>query len=181
MNAAEIVEQYGRGVPAIVQSTKLVDVCEYLLSCRAPGTVILSEYGDVKGTLSQKDIINASGRLGSSVMQMVASDLVRDLVPACETTTHIIQVMELLNNTSSEFVLVTEDGEIKGMITLADVHDLLLQALTEEDGTKPDTAEKAAAKPAPSKKAQPAKKTESDAAAAVTPPQPEYEEVRNSA
>ncbi|MGB5212600.1 MAG: CBS domain-containing protein [Anderseniella sp.] len=174
MNAADIVEQYGRGVPAIVQSTKLVDVCEYLLSCRAPGTVILSEYGEVKGTLSQKDIINASGRLGSSVMQMAASDLVRDLVPACEATTHIIQVMELLNNTSSEFVLVTQDGEIRGMITLADVHDLLLHALTEDGEAKPDKAKKAAAKPAASKQAEP------DASTA-TPPQPEYEEVRNSA
>ena len=174
MNAADIIEQYGRGVPAIVQSTKIVDVCEYLLSCQAPGTVILSEYGEVKGTLSRQDIINASGRLGSSVMQMVASDLVRDLVPACETTTQIIQVMELLNNTSSEFVLVAQDGEIKGMITLADLHDLLLHALTEEDEAKPDKAQKAAAKPAKSKQAEP------DASTAA-PPQSEYEEVRNSA
>lgn len=180
MNAADIVEQYGRGVPAIVQSTKLVDVCEYLLSCRAPGTVILSEYGEVKGTLSQKDIINASGRLGSSVMQMVASDLVRDLVPACETTTHIIQVMELLNNTASEFVLVTEHGEIKGMITLADVHDLLLHALTEEVAETADTADGTDAKPAPRKKAAAAKSAGSDAEAAA-PPQAEYEEIRNSA
>lgn len=180
MNAADIVEQYGRGVPAIVQSTKLVDVCEYLLSCRAPGTVILSEYGEVKGTLSQKDIINASGRLGSSVMQMVASDLVRDLVPACETKTHIIQVMELLNNTSSEFVLVTEQGEIRGMITLADVHDLLLHALTEEIAENPDVDDKADVKPAPRKKADVEKNTGSDEDAAA-PPQPEYEEIRNSA
>jgi len=144
MNAADIIDQYGRGVPAIVQSTKIVDVCEYLLSCHVPGTVILSEYGEVKGTLSQRDIINASGRLGSSVMQMVASDLVRDLVPACETTTHIIQVMELLNNTSSEFVLVTEEGEIKGMITLSDVHDLLLNALTEDDDANAEGAQNAA-------------------------------------
>ena len=174
MNAADIIEQYGRGVPAIVQSTKIVDVCEYLLSCQAPGTVILSEYGEVKGTLSQKDIINASGRLGSSVMQMVASDLVRDLVPACETTTQIIQVMELLNNTASEFVLVTENGEIKGMITLADLHDLLLHALTEEDEAKPDKPQTAAAKPATSKQAEPEASTE-------VPPAPEYEEVRTSA
>lgn len=174
MNAADIIEQYGRGVPAIVQSTKIVDVCEYLLSCQAPGTVILSEYGEVKGTLSQKDIINASGRLGSSVMQMIASDLVRDLVPACETTTQIIQVMELLNNTASEFVLVTEDGEIKGMITLADLHDLLLHALTEEDEARPDQAQNAAGKPAASKQAEP------EAPTAVSPP-PEYEEVRTSA
>ncbi len=180
MNAADIVEQYGRGVPAIVQSTKLVDVCEYLLSCRAPGTVILSEYGEVKGTLSQKDIINASGRLGSSVMQMVASDLVRDLVPACETSTHIIQVMELLNNTASEFVLVTEQGEIKGMITLADVHDLLLHALTEETEDSPEKAEKAGGKPAPVKKSAAAKKGDGDKEDAA-PAEPEYEEIRNSA
>lgn len=155
MNAADIIEQYGRGVPAIVQSAKIVDVCEYLLSCHVPGTVILSEYGEVKGTLSQRDIINASGRIGSSVLQMIASDLVRDMVPACDARTHIIQVMALLNNTSSEFVLVTEDSEIKGMITLSDVHDLLLNALTEDDEANADGAQNAAVEPA-SQEAQPA-------------------------
>ena len=69
MNAADIIKQYGRGVPAIVQSAKIVHVCEYMLSCHVPGTVILSEYGEVKGTLSQNDIINASGRLGSAVLR----------------------------------------------------------------------------------------------------------------
>lgn len=174
MNAADIIEQYGRGVPAIVQSTKIVDVCEYLLSCQVPGTVILNEYGEVKGTLSRRDIVNASGRLGSSVMQMVASDLVRDLVPACEATTQIIQVMELLNNTKSDFVLVTHDGEIKGMITLGDVMDLLVNALTEDDEADTDQATNTAAKPKKPKTAEPE-------APAIEPPQPEFEEVRNSA
>ena len=148
MKAEDIIEQYGRGVPAIVQSTKIVDVCEYLLSCHVPATVILSEYGEVKGTLSQRDIINASGRIGSSVMQMVASDLVRDLVPACDVATPIVQVMELLNNTSAEFVLVTEASEIKGMITLSDVHDLVLNALTEDVDTDTESPEAADVKPA---------------------------------
>jgi len=148
MNAADIIEQYGRGVPAIVQSAKIVDVCEYLLSCHVPATVILSEYGEVKGTLSQRDIINASGRIGSSVMQMVASDLVRDLVPACDASTPIVQVMELLNNTSKDFVLVTEASEIKGMITLSDVHDLVLNALTENDEASAESGETAEAEPA---------------------------------
>lgn len=157
MNAADIIEQYGRGVPAIVQSAKIVDVCEYLLSCHVPGTVILSEYGEVKGTLSQRDIINASGRIGSSVLQMIASDLVRPMVPACETTAHIVQVMELLNNTSSEFVLVTENSEIKGMITQSDVHDLLLNALTEDDQTSEGGAQNADADAElPAQEAQPA-------------------------
>ncbi len=176
MNAADIIKQYGRGVPAIVQSTNIVDVCEYLLSCHSPGTVILSEYGEVKGTLSQNDIINASGRLGSAVLQMLASDLVRDLVPACETTTQVIQIMELLNNTSSEFVLVTENGEIKGMITQADVLDLVLNALTETGETDIDATQQtdAAAQTATSEK-KPADRP------AVVPAHPEHEAVRNSA
>lgn len=155
MNAADIIEQYGRGVPAIVQSAKIVDVCEYLLSCHVPATVILSEYGEVKGALSQRDIINASGRIGSSAMQMVASDLVRDLVPACDASTPIVQVMELLNNTSKDFVLVTEASEIKGMITLSDVQDLVLNALTEDDGASAESGETADAEPA-SEQAKPA-------------------------
>ena len=81
-------------------------------------------------------------------MQMVASDLVRDLVPACDVATPIVQVMELLNNTSAEFVLVTEASEIKGMITLADVHDLVLNALTEDDETSTEDSDAADDEPA---------------------------------
>lgn len=176
MNAADIIKQYGRGVPAIVQSAKIVHVCEYMLSCHVPGTVILSEYGEVKGTLSQNDIITASGRLGSAVLQMVASDLVRDLVPACESTTQIVQVMELLNNTSSEFVLVTEDGEIKGMITLADVLDLLLQAVSEHDEPAADNMQE----PATAAKAKPPVGT-TPHAPAIAPARPVQDAIRTSA
>lgn len=133
MNAADIIEQYGRGIPAIVQATMIVDVCAYLRSCKSPGTLILSDRGDVKGVLAQRDIIHASGRLGSSVMQMTAGELVREMVPVCEMDASVTQILELLSFTASDFVLVTENGTIKGIVTLFDTMDILLNALSSSE------------------------------------------------
>lgn len=130
MNAADIIEQYGRGIPVILQSTMIVDVCAYMRSCKTPAALTLSDRGEVKGVLSNTDIIHASGRLGSSVMQMTAGELARDMVPACDMATSITDLLEFLNRTASDFTFVTDQGTIKGLITLSDAMDLLLSALT---------------------------------------------------
>jgi len=140
MNAADIIEQYGRGIPAIVQATMIVDVCAYLRSCKSPGTLILSDRGDVKGVLSQRDIIHASGRLGSSVMQMTAGELAREMVPVCEMDASVTQILELLSFTASDFVLVTENGTIKGIVTLFDTMDIVLGALSSTSEPVDDSA-----------------------------------------
>jgi CBS domain-containing protein len=133
MNAADIIDQYRRGIPAIVQSTMIVDVCAYLRSCKSPGTLVLSDRGDMKGILSQRDIIHASGRLGSSVMQMTAGELVREMVPTCDAQTPVTKILDILSNTGSDFALVTENTTIKGIVTLSDTMELLLSALSASD------------------------------------------------
>ncbi len=131
MKAADIVERYGRGIPVTVVSRMIVDVCAYMRSGKVPGVVVLSERGEIRGVLSQRDIILAAGRIGSSVMQMTAGDLSNDLAAACEADTSAFDVLELVNKTNSEFVLVTQEGVIQGIITATDIIDVVLSQFTE--------------------------------------------------
>jgi CBS domain-containing protein len=147
MQASNIIELNGRGIPAILHSAKIVDVCAYLKSSGTPAALVLSDRGDVRGVLAEGDIIGAAGRLGSSVMQMMAGELMREQAPVCQSDTTIVEVLEVLGETASDFVLVTEGGVIKGLVTFQDVAELLTSAMAGGDAEAADMA--AAAETAP--------------------------------
>jgi CBS domain-containing protein len=147
MQASNIIELNGRGIPAILHSAKIVDVCAYLKSSGTPAALVLSDRGDVRGVLAEGDIIGAAGRLGSSVMQMMAGELMREQAPVCQSDTTIVEVLEVLGETASDFVLVTEGGVIKGLVTFQDVAELLTSAMAGGDAEAADVA--AAAETAP--------------------------------
>jgi CBS domain-containing protein len=133
MQASSIIELNGRGIPAVLHTAKIVDVCAYLKSNSTPAALVLSDRGEVRGVMSKADIIGAAGRLGSSVMQMMAGELMREQAPVCQSDTAIVELLEILSETSSDFVLVTEGGVVKGLITFQDVAELLTAALSGGD------------------------------------------------
>lgn len=149
MNAADITEFFGRGIPATLDTAMIVDVCAYLRSTKSPAALVLSGRGETKGVLSHRDIVHTSGRLGSSVMQMTAGELVRDQAPVCQASTSMIEVLELLTETNNDFVLVCDGSTIKGLISLHDVAELLMQALGGEESaaTAPEQAASSAVEP----------------------------------
>lgn len=140
MQASNIIELNGRGIPAILHSAKIVDVCAYLKSSGTPAALVLSDRGDVRGVLSEGDIIGAAGRLGSSVMQMMAGELMREQAPMCQSDTDIVEVLEVLSEAASNFVLVAEARVIKGLVTIQDVAELLTSALAGGDQGAADVA-----------------------------------------
>lgn len=129
MNAASIIETFGRGIPATLDTSMIVDVCAYLRSTQSPAVLVLTSRGELRGVLSHRDIIHASGRLGSSVMQMMAQELMRDQVPVCQSGDGLIELLELVTETGSDFALVAEGSQIKGLVTVQDLTELLVTAL----------------------------------------------------
>lgn len=146
MNAASIIETFGRGIPATLDTSMIVDVCAYLRSTQSPAVLVLNSRGEMKGVLSHRDIIHASGRLGSSVMQMMAQELMRDQVPVCQSGDGLIELLELVTETGSDFALVAEGSQIKGIVSSHDLTELLVTALGGGDA-EAQTAE-AAVEPA---------------------------------
>lgn len=142
MNAASIIETFGRGIPATLDTSMIVDVCAYLRSTQSPAVLELNSRGEMKGVLSHRDIIHASGRLGSSVMQMMAQELMRDQVPVCQSGDGLIELLELVTETGSDFALVAEGSQIKGIVSSHDLTELLVTALGGGDA-EAQTAESA--------------------------------------
>jgi CBS domain-containing protein len=129
MDASSIIEQYGRGIPAILHSAMIVDVCAYLRSSQSPAALVLGDRGDVRGILSQREIVGAAGRIGSSVMQMMAGELLREQAAVCRMDTQVTDILELLSETGAECVLVCDGTTIKGLITQQDITELLASVM----------------------------------------------------
>lgn len=133
MNAAQILEHIGRGIPAVAHGAMIVDVCAYMRSSQTPVVVALSDRGEVRGVICQTDIVRGIGRLGSSVMQMMASDLAHENAVVCQTDTQISEILGLLSSAVADFAVVCEGQKIVGVITLCDVVSLLSAVLGGDD------------------------------------------------
>ncbi len=133
MNAASIIENFGRGIPVTLDTAMIVDVCAYLRLTQSPAVLVLTSRGELRGVLSHRDIIHASGRLGSSVMQMMAQELMRKQVAVCQSGDGLIELLELVTETGSDFALVAEGSQIKGIVTVQDLTELLVTALGGSD------------------------------------------------
>ena len=129
MDASSIIEQYGRGIPAILHNAMIVDVCAYLRSSQSPAALVLGERGDIRGILSQREVIGAAGRIGSSVMQMMAGELLREQAAVCQMDTQVTDILELLSETGAECVLVCDGTTIRGLITQQDITELLASVM----------------------------------------------------
>jgi len=129
MNAASIIETFGRGIPVTLDTAMIVDVCAYLRSTQSPAVLVLTSRGELRGVLSHRDIIHASGRLGSSVMQMMAQELMREQVAVCQSGDGLIELLELVTETGSDFAVVADGSQIKGIVTVQDLTELLVTAL----------------------------------------------------
>ncbi len=145
MDASSIIEQYGRGIPAILHSAMIVDVCAYMRSSQSPAALVLSDRGDVRGILTQREIIGAAGRIGSSVMQMMAGELLREQAAVCQMDTQVTEILELLSETGAECVLVCDGTTIKGFITQKDITELLASVMGAGSAPEPALEEPAQA------------------------------------
>ena len=133
MDASSIIDIYGRGIPAIVHNTMIVDVCAYLRSSQSPAALVISERGEIRGVLSQKEIVHSGGRIGSSIMQMTAGELAREQSLVCQSDASLSDILQLLSETGNEFIIVCDGTTVKGLITVQDITELLSNAMSGSD------------------------------------------------
>jgi hypothetical protein len=74
----------------------------------------------------------------------------RDQVPVCQSGDGLIELLELVTETNSEFALVAEGSQIKGIVSSHDLTELLVTALGGGDAeAQPVAAEAQSAQPMP--------------------------------
>jgi CBS domain-containing protein len=121
MNVASILKQKGRAVTTAGPGTTLLEVARKLAAKRIGAIVVVGPGGEMKGIISERDIIRALSRNGpESVTRPVAEFMTSDVV-ACQETDTLDELMAMMTAKRFRHLPVVTDGALVGIISIGDV------------------------------------------------------------
>lgn len=121
MQVSAILARKGHEVATATPDTLLMAVMETLAE-RNIGAIVVTE-GDrrVAGIVSERDIVRAIARNGSSVLDQPVSSLMTRAVVSCDAAESTHELMAKMTNGRFRHLPVLKDGRLDGIISIGDV------------------------------------------------------------
>ena len=148
MTAIDMLRTKAGKVPAVLPQTAIVDVCACLRAQAAAGALVISDRGQLRGLISETQIIRTVARLGSAVMSMQAGELVDDTLPVCEVTDSVDVVLRAIAEGGLGVVAVKDGAVVRGLLSYADAVAYLLAAAEQDTAAYDEAAYAGQAAPA---------------------------------
>lgn len=121
MNAGRILSEKGREVFTVTPSTSLLDAARELTDRRVGAVVIMEDSGRPQGVFSERDLARALAGEGAAVLtEPVSGVMSRNLVTA-GVNAGIDELMGLMTQRRVRHILILEDGELVGLVSIGDV------------------------------------------------------------
>ncbi|MGP1274583.1 MAG: CBS domain-containing protein [Caulobacterales bacterium] len=134
MNVAAILAQKGRDVITIAPTASLIEASHVLAEHRIGAVVVTGAGGQLAGVFSERDLARAISRDGAGVLdQPVSSVMSRSLVTA-SASTHIDTVMELMTEKRVRHIIIVDEGELAGFVSIGDVVKRKIESAEAEAG-----------------------------------------------
>lgn len=116
-----------------LEPTSLVSQAVELLARLKIGAVVISvDGGDVKGILSERDIVRGLAQEGPSVLERPVSHLMTHAVISCDPGDAARHVVKAMTKGRFRHMPVVKDGKMVGIISIGDVVKGRLDELTME-------------------------------------------------
>jgi CBS domain-containing protein len=120
MTVARIIEEKGRTVVTAAVGASLAEIAATLSSKRI-GAVVLVEGGDIRGIVSERDVVRAVAKHGGDGLAMKAGEWMTAKVVTCKPDDTINDVMETMTTGRFRHLPVLEDGKLAGIVSIGDV------------------------------------------------------------
>lgn len=120
MHVKAILDEKGRNVLTIRPDATLQEAARVLHENRIGALVVLGVNEQIKGILSERDIINAVARQGADALGKTVSTVMTSNVHRCTEDTTIDQVMSLMSEKRCRHIPVEANGKLAGMISIGD-------------------------------------------------------------
>ncbi|WP_417586385.1 CBS domain-containing protein [Pararhodobacter oceanensis] len=121
MLVSQILKNKAQGVLTVSPDSIVKDAVDLLTNKRI-GAVVVSETGkDVKGILSERDIVRELCRAGDVTLKDKVENLMTRAVTGCAPSDTIESVLETMTNKRFRHMPVLENNEMVGFISIGDV------------------------------------------------------------
>jgi|SRR5450755_4198028 CBS domain-containing protein len=132
MTVARILAIKGRNVITTQPHRTLIEVAE-ILADRGIGAIIVSGAdGEVLGILSERDIVRALARGGTSVLEAPVSRHMTVKVVTASEEMSVVGVMEEMTRGRFRHVPVVKHGRLVGLVSIGDVIKHRLEEIENE-------------------------------------------------
>lgn len=121
MHVRAILDEKGRKVLTIRPDASLQDAAVMLHQNKIGALVVVGVNEQIKGILSERDIVNAVARNGSDALQRTVSTAMTSNVFRCAEETALDDLMTLMTEKRCRHIPVERDGKLGGMISIGDV------------------------------------------------------------
>lgn len=120
MIVRSILKSKGMNIERVSPDTSILDVSKILQQKRI-GAVLVMNGQEIKGVLSERDIVRGICTYGADVLTRPASDLMTREVVTCDMDDTVHALMELMTNNRIRHLPVLDKGKLAGIISIGDV------------------------------------------------------------
>ena len=132
MLVAEILKDKGEAVFVIRPDLRLSDACSELDRRRVGALIICDEGGAVVGVLSERDVVRAVARDGSSALDRPVSTYMSADVVFAAPAESVAILMERMTDRRIRHLPVLREGILAGVISIGDVVKCQIAEVTHE-------------------------------------------------
>jgi CBS domain-containing protein len=121
MNVHTILRTKGKSVVTI-HPDATVERAVAVLRLSGIGALVVSDDGEtVVGILSERDIVEALGRLGGDLLAVSVAEVMTSPVVTCEPEDSVADLMAEMTNRRIRHFPVLDDGRLTGIVSIGDL------------------------------------------------------------
>lgn len=121
MHVAAVLKRKGNNVVIIHPDRTISDAAHLLTTHRIGAVVVAEQDRQVRGIISERDIIHGIARHGQRVLDMPVTELMTREVLTCDPGDTMARIMGVMTDRRVRHLPVCEDGRLVGMISIGDV------------------------------------------------------------
>jgi CBS domain-containing protein len=121
MTVATIIASKGRDVASAAPHRTLSEIAQILASRRIGALLIMGSDGDLKGIISERDVVRAIAKSGPSALDEPVSQHMTTRVVTCEENDLISDVMSEMTRGRFRHMPVVNGKRVVGVISIGDV------------------------------------------------------------
>jgi predicted transcriptional regulator len=121
MKVASILRAKGLHVETVAPDTAIASIVWHLRLKGIGALVVVDAAGSILGVISERDIVHGLAEHGPALLGMRASRVMNRSIVTCAPEDSITRLMAQMTKNRIRHVVVTEQGTLRGIVSIGDV------------------------------------------------------------